>query len=72
MFICTQDLDGKGASGDKLKQDIAKFCLGDLSPEVASRSLELLKSYRFEDVKEESDAAACLYAWVSYMNGLFF
>ena len=64
MFICTQEPDIKELSGDKLKENIVKFGLGDLNPEAAAGSLELLKSYRFEDVKEINYTAACLYAWV--------
>ena len=48
-----------------LNSQIEDFEVTTLHPEVAARAKEILQKYRLDDVRENSEAAAVFYQWVS-------
>ena len=56
-------MDDPGSEG--ISNRIINFDIVDLHPEVAARSKEILQKYRLDDVRNENEAAAIYYQWVS-------
>ena len=60
---CQNSMNDPGSEG--ISNRIINFDIVDLHPEVAARSKEILQKYRLDDVRNENEAAAIYYQWVS-------
>ena len=60
---CQNSMNDPGS--ERISNRIINFDIVDLHPEVAARSKEILQKYRLDDVRNENEAAAIYYQWVS-------